>query len=174
MLRRYIALKLGIVENRVKSFLGLKCVQIIYFLLFPRMLQSVRRHSTIVLTVTTNGMQELHPVMCLSPIKVQSQLIVYDHWNRRTTVGGSPLDEWSARRTDLYLTTHNTHNRQTFVLLAGFEPTISAGERPQTYVSDGATTGTGELLQCTQNVNCPCSFKRWTDGTWFWTKRVTW
>ena len=27
----------------------------------------------------------------------------------------------------------------------GFEPTISAGERPQTYVLDRATTGTGSL-----------------------------
>jgi hypothetical protein len=25
----------------------------------------------------------------------------------------------------------------------GFEPTISAGERPQTYALDGAATGTG-------------------------------
>ena len=35
-----------------------------------------------------------------------------DHTQRRTTVGRTPLDEWSARRRDLYLTTHNTHNRQ--------------------------------------------------------------
>jgi len=28
---------------------------------------------------------------------------------RRTTVCRTPLDEWSARRRDLYLTTHNTH-----------------------------------------------------------------
>ena len=35
-----------------------------------------------------------------------------DHTQRRTTVGRAPLDEWSARRRDLYLTTHNTHNRQ--------------------------------------------------------------
>jgi hypothetical protein len=34
-----------------------------------------------------------------------------DH-TRRTTVGRSPLDEWSARRRDIYLTTHNTHNRR--------------------------------------------------------------
>jgi hypothetical protein len=32
---------------------------------------------------------------------------------RHTTLGRTPLDEWSARRRDLYLTTHNTHNRQT-------------------------------------------------------------
>jgi hypothetical protein len=36
-----------------------------------------------------------------------------DHTQLRTTVGRTPLDEWSARRRDLYLTTYNTHNRQT-------------------------------------------------------------
>ena len=44
-----------------------------------------------------------------------------DHTQRRTTVGRTPLDEWSARRRDLYLTTHNTHNRQTSMPQAGFE-----------------------------------------------------
>jgi hypothetical protein len=34
-----------------------------------------------------------------------------DHTQRRTTVGRTPLDERSARRRDLYLTTHNTHVR---------------------------------------------------------------
>ena len=33
-----------------------------------------------------------------------------DHTQWRTTVGRTPLDEWSARRWALYLTTHNTHN----------------------------------------------------------------
>jgi len=28
----------------------------------------------------------------------------------------------------------------------GFEPTISAGERPQTYALDRATTGTGRIV----------------------------
>jgi len=36
-----------------------------------------------------------------------------DHTQRRITVGRTPLDEWSARRRDFYLTTHDTHNRQT-------------------------------------------------------------
>ena len=31
---------------------------------------------------------------------------------RHTTVGSTPLDEWSARRRGLYMTTHNTHKRQ--------------------------------------------------------------
>jgi len=34
-----------------------------------------------------------------------------DHTQWHTTVGRTPLDEWSARRRDLYLKTHNTHNR---------------------------------------------------------------
>jgi len=38
-----------------------------------------------------------------------------DHTQRRITVGRTPLEEKSARRRDLYLTTPNTHNRQTFV-----------------------------------------------------------
>jgi len=48
-----------------------------------------------------------------------------DHTQRRTTVGTTPLDEWSARRRDLYLT---IHNKQTSMSLVGFESTISAGE----------------------------------------------
>ena len=53
-----------------------------------------------------------------------------DHTQRRSTVGRTPLDEWSARRRDRYLTTHDTHNRQISMPPVGFEPTISAGERP--------------------------------------------
>jgi len=65
-----------------------------------------------------------------------------DHTQRCTTVGRTPLDEWSARCRDLYLTTHNTHNRQTSMPLVGFEPTISAGKQLQTYALDRAGTGT--------------------------------
>jgi hypothetical protein len=72
-----------------------------------------------------------------------SFLMFLDHTQQRTTVGRTPLDELLARRRDLYLTTHNTHNRQTSISSAGFEPTISAAERPQTYALDRAATGTG-------------------------------
>jgi hypothetical protein len=51
-----------------------------------------------------------------------------DH-TRRATVGRTPLDEWSARRRDLYLTPHNTQQTNIHALV-GFEPTIAAGERP--------------------------------------------
>ena len=76
-------------------------------------------------------------------VMASSFLRFLDHTQRRTTVGRTSLDEWSARRRDLYLTTHNTHNRQTSMLLVGFEPTVSAGERPQIYALDRAAIGTG-------------------------------
>ena len=84
---------------------------------------------------------------CCDPMWVMASSFsrFLDHTHQCTTVGRTPLDEWSARRRDLYLTTHNTHNRQTSMPSVGFEPTISAGERPQTYALDRAATGTGYL-----------------------------
>ena len=57
-----------------------------------------------------------------------------------TTVGRTPLYEWSARRSDLYLTTQ--HSWQTSMTPVGFETNISAGERPQTHALDRAVTVT--------------------------------
>jgi hypothetical protein len=77
-----------------------------------------------------------------------------DHTQRRTIVSGASLDQWSARRIDLYLTIHNTHRRQTSIPPAGFEPTISVSERPQTYALDRAATGTD-----TRNIRIIKQFK---------------
>jgi hypothetical protein len=55
---------------------------------------------------------------------------------RHTTLGRTPLDERSARRRHLYLTIHNIHKRQTSMPLVGFEPTIPASDRQQTYALD--------------------------------------
>ena len=73
--------------------------------------------------------------MALRPNAGHGHLIleVLDHTQRRTAFGMTPLDEWSARHRDLYLTAHNIHNRQTSMPPVGFEPTIPADERPQTY-----------------------------------------
>jgi hypothetical protein len=49
-----------------------------------------------------------------------------------STVGRTPLDEGSACSRDLYLTTHNTHKRETSMPPVGFEPTILVSERPKT------------------------------------------
>ena len=70
-------------------------------------------------------------------------LLIHEVSRSHTTVGRTPLDEWSARRRDLCLTTHNTHNRQTSMPPVGFEPTTSAGERPHTYTLNRAATRTG-------------------------------
>ena len=64
-----------------------------------------------------------------------------DHTQRRSTVGRTPLDEWSARRRDLNQTTHDTHNRQISMPPVGFEPMISAGERPAEIVGLNPTGG---------------------------------
>jgi hypothetical protein len=61
------------------------------------------------------------------------------HTKRHITVGMTPLDEGSARRRDLYLTTHYA-KRQTFMPPAEFEPAIPASERPQTVALDSSAT----------------------------------
>jgi hypothetical protein len=62
---------------------------------------------------------------------------------RHTTFGRTPLDGGPARRRDLYLTTHNTHKRQTSMPPVGFESTILVSERPQTHALDRTATGIG-------------------------------
>ena len=60
---------------------------------------------------------------------------------RHTTLSRTSLDEWSARRRDIYPITYNILKRQTSILPAEFEPTISAGERPQMHALDRAAAG---------------------------------
>ena len=52
----------------------------------------------------------------------------------------------SASRTDLCLTTHNTHKRQASLYPAGFEPAIPAIDRPQTLALDRSATGIGRRV----------------------------
>jgi hypothetical protein len=54
---------------------------------------------------------------------------------RQTTLGRTPLDEWSARHTELYLTTHNTHDRRSCPPV-GFKPTTPASDWQQIHVID--------------------------------------
>ena len=62
----------------------------------------------------------MHPVILLLLGSITTHwvwLLIFtrflDHTQRRTTVGRTPLNEWSVRRRELYLTTHDNHNRQT-------------------------------------------------------------
>jgi len=54
---------------------------------------------------------------------------------RHTTLGKTPLDEWSVRRRDLYLTAHNTHKRRDIHASPRDSNPQSqrASERPQTH-----------------------------------------
>jgi hypothetical protein len=46
--------------------------------------------------------------------------------------------------TDLYLITHDIHNRKTSKPPVGIEPTISAGDLPQTYALDREADWSGQ------------------------------
>ena len=78
-------------------------------------------------------------------VMASSFLMFLNHTQWRSTVGRTSLDEWSARLRGLYLTTHDSHNRQTSMPPVGFELTISVGERPQSYALDRAATETGKF-----------------------------
>jgi hypothetical protein len=64
---------------------------------------------------------------------------------RHTTLNRSPLDEESAQRKGLDLTTHYTQ-RQISMSPVGFEHAIPTRDRPQTHALDSAATELGSLL----------------------------
>ena len=92
----------------------------------------------------------LHGHFPAPPPMVQQPLVGQGYYGgftitlRYTTLGRSPLDEWSARHTDLFLTIHDIYMRQTSKLPAGFEPAIPRSERLHIGALDRSATGTGE------------------------------
>ena len=76
----------------------------------------------------------------------------------QNTLGRTPLDEWSARRRDLYLTTHDTHSRKSSIYLAGFEPIISASKWPQTDALVRTAIGTGHVTLLFLNLKLPVQY----------------
>ena len=97
----------------------------------------------------------MHPVILLLLSSITTDwiwLLIFtrflDHTQRRTTVGRSPLNEWSVRRRDLYLTTHNNNNRQTsmpsdvlriFIYLPLKIRRLRPGLNPRTWVPKAST-----------------------------------
>jgi hypothetical protein len=76
-----------------------------------------------------------------------------------------PLDERSARRRDVYLTTHNIHNRQTSMPPTEFESTFAASERSLTCTLDCAATEVGEnVFLPTLTIYTQARIK----GPWAW------
>jgi hypothetical protein len=62
---------------------------------------------------------------------------------RHTIFGLTPLDDCSARRKDLYKTTHNTND---YMPPAGFESEFPPCERPQTHALNRAAIGIGNYM----------------------------
>jgi hypothetical protein len=83
-----------------------------------------------------------------------------------TTFGRTALDEWSARRRELYLTTHNTRQRQTTKPPVGFESTIPATKRLHIHALEPAVTGIG-AISCSSAAcfNLPLSPERFNYST---------
>jgi hypothetical protein len=71
---------------------------------------------------------------------------------RHATLCRTPLDEWSPWRSDLYLTTHNTHKRQACMPPTGFELAILASERPQAHSLDRVAIGICRRRKCPRIV----------------------
>jgi len=63
------------------------------------------------------------------------------HSVRHTTLGRTPLNEWSASRRGRYF--HNTQQTQTWMASPWFEPAIPIIERPKTYALDRTATRIG-------------------------------
>jgi hypothetical protein len=78
------------------------------------------------------------PPMAQQPLVDQGLLMVEasrSHADTPHSVGLLWTSDQPDEETSTY-TTHNTHNRQTSMYPAGFEPTIPVSERPQTHALD--------------------------------------
>jgi hypothetical protein len=65
-----------------------------------------------------------------------------------TTLGRTPLDQWSDRRRDHSLTAHDTHEWQTSMPRAGFKSTILASDRPQNHALEEESLGATLIYTC--------------------------
>ena len=77
----------------------------------------------------------------LQPLRVWAASVwrFWDHTPGHTTVGRTPLDEWSARRSDLYLT-NTQHSQRTTIHAPGGIRTRNSSRRS---ALDHSATGTG-------------------------------
>ena len=111
-------------------------------------------------------------------VMASSFLRYLDHTQRRITVGMTPLYRWSARRRDLYLTTHNT--QQTNIHAPGGIRTHDLSRRAaadlslrprghpdrRTWMYTDTKYNVGDLLFTFQNLNLKRGFLQ-TYDTWF-------
>ena len=83
----------------------------------------------------------------------------------QTTLGRTPLDEWSARRRNL-LPDNTKHTPETTLRAVEFEPTIPASEWPQTRALERAVTGNG--------INTGEYYAKTTVGCQYWHCPAKW
>jgi len=77
-----------------------------------------------------------------------------DRTQRRTMVSRTPLDEWSTRRRDLYLTTHTALTTDKYLCPRwDSKPTVSASKRPQTYALRPRGNWDRRIIDCAGNKN---------------------
>jgi hypothetical protein len=83
---------------------------------------------------------KIPPPLLEQPNSGLGHLIVVVLRSYSTPLGGTLLAEGSACHRDLYMTTHNTPNRQTSMPLEGFKPAIPACKQSQTCTLDCRAT----------------------------------
>ena len=124
----------------------------IHFLEMEAVLCSKRRYQLaklyyVITQISTYLIHIFGAIAQLGPLQPHS----WSHIQWHTTVSRTPLDEWSTRCTDRYLTTLNINKRQIPMSPAGFEPAIPASQRPQLLILDRSATGIGTcLIQCAE------------------------
>ena len=130
----------------------------------------------------------MHPVILLLLSSITTEwvwLLIFtrflDHTQRRTTVGRTPLNEWSVRRRDLYLTTqqqsqqtniHVPRRAEDFYLPLKIRR-LRPGLNPRTWVPKASTLPLDQRSRWAQEWNnfCSCTFEliglagKWTQYT---------
>jgi hypothetical protein len=88
-----------------------------------------------------------------------------DHTRRRATAGGTPLDEWSARRKDHYLT---THNRQTSMPLWDSNPRsqLASGRRPRGHWNQ--LVWENKHIKCQKRCKVLSKLRKRPAGSWYY------
>jgi hypothetical protein len=110
---------------------------------FLSTLQACVLQSDVFLSITLTSSHTPEATMAQQPLADQGLLIIEaSRSHTHTTLTRTARDEWSAPHRNLYLTKHNTHNRQTAMLPAGFEPSIPVSQRPHTLALDLLLTAT--------------------------------
>jgi hypothetical protein len=112
-------------QRSLCTFFAIPCTQSKLFCQFVCLKLIAVHHTTLWNLVVTSCTTTFSFSVALRA-KTSSFFKFVDHTQRRANVVRTFLEKRSARRRNLYLTTHNTHKRQTSMTPTGFEPTMPA------------------------------------------------